>query len=133
MNSPVIADTHIIIWDRLAPDRLTPKAKRVISQADREYKIVVCEISLWEIAMLIKKGRIVTEVSFIEVMRDILDSRNYVLQGITPEIAFLATEMTIDTKDPADKLIAATSIVLGLPLISADHFMHKATEVKTIW
>jgi len=133
MNSPVIADTHIIVWDRLAPDRLTPKARKAISQADRDHKIMICEISLWEIAMLIKKGRMVTDVPFIELMRDILDSRNYVLQGISPEIASLATEMTIDTKDPADKLIAATSIILGLPLISADRFMHKSTEVRTIW
>ena len=64
---------------------------------------------------------------------DILDSRHYVIQGITPEIALLATEMSIDTKDPADKLIAATSIVLGLPLISADQFMRNSTEVRTIW
>jgi prevent-host-death family protein len=133
MNSPVILDTHVIIWDRLAPERVSPKARKAISQADREHGIVISEISLWEIAMLIRKGRIVTDVSYIELMTDILDSRNYVLQGITPEIAFLATEMSIDTKDPADKLIAATSIALGLPLISADRFMHKATEVRTIW
>ncbi|MBK8829745.1 MAG: type II toxin-antitoxin system VapC family toxin [Saprospiraceae bacterium] len=133
MNSPVVVDTHIVIWDRLAPDKLSEKARKAITDADSKHNLVISEISFWEIAMLIKKRRIVPELPFLEMMTDILDSRHYVIQGITPEIALLATEMSIDTKDPADKLIAATSIVLGLPLISADQFMRNSTEVRTIW
>jgi PIN domain nuclease of toxin-antitoxin system len=131
--SSVVVDTHIIIWDRLEPERLSAKAKRAISEADNHHNLVICEISLWEIAMLIKKKRIVPDIPYTELIKDLLDSRNYILQGITPEIALIATEMSIDTKDPADTLIAATSIVLGVPLISADQFMRQSTETRTIW
>lgn len=131
--SSVVVDTHIVIWDRLDPDRLSPKARKAFVQADTNHTIVICEISFWEIAMLISKKRIVSNISFMELMKGILDSRNYILQGITPEIALLATELSIDTKDPVDTLIAATSIVLGLPLISADQFMRQSTEIRTIW
>jgi PIN domain nuclease of toxin-antitoxin system len=117
----------------LDPDRLLPKARKAFVQADTHHTIVICEISFWEIAMLISKKRIVSNIPFMELMKGILDSRNYILQGITPEIALLATELSIDTKDPADTLIAATSIALGLPLISADQFMRQSTEVRTIW
>ncbi|MEP6648186.1 MAG: type II toxin-antitoxin system VapC family toxin [Saprospiraceae bacterium] len=131
--SYVVIDTHIIIWDRLAPERLSTKARKSLTEADVNHQIIICEISLWEIAMLIKKKRIIPDLSYTELMEEILHSRNYILQGITPEIAYLASELEIDTKDPADRLIAATSISLDLPLITADQHMLTYDRLKTIW
>jgi PIN domain nuclease of toxin-antitoxin system len=131
--SSIIVDTHVIIWDQLDPGKLSAKARKAITKADNNHQIIICEISLWEIAMLIKKKRIVLDILYMELMENILHSRNYILQGITPEIALLATEMSIETKDPADKLIAATSIVLGFPLVTSDQCMLQSTETRTIW
>lgn len=83
--------------------------------------------------MLISKRRIISDLSYPELMEEILHSRNYKLQGITTDIAFLASEIPLETKDPADKLIAATAISLGLPLITADQHMLTYDRLKTIW
>ncbi|MGB4849170.1 MAG: type II toxin-antitoxin system VapC family toxin [Saprospiraceae bacterium] len=131
--SSVVIDTHIIIWDRLAPDRLSTKARNSLTEADDKHQLIICEISLWEIAMLISKRRIISDLSYPELMEEILHSRNYKLQGITTDIAFLASEIPLETKDPADKLIAATAISLGLPLITADQHMLTYDRLKTIW
>ena len=58
----IIVDTHVIIWDALKPGLLSKKAKEAIAQANEEDGIIFCEISLWEIAMLVQKGRIRIEV-----------------------------------------------------------------------
>ena len=57
-NEVIVLDTHVIIWDALKPNLLSKKAKQLINQANDEDGIIFCEISLWEIAMLIKKNRI---------------------------------------------------------------------------
>ena len=131
--STLIVDTHIMIWDQLDPGKLSQKAKKAIELADKHHQIIVCEISLWEIAILIKKKRLVIDMTYLDFMDQILHSRNYLLQGINPEIANLASEVAIDTKDPADKLIVATSIFLGHPLVSIDRFMRESSGIKTIW
>ena len=62
----VIADTHIIVWKALKPSMLSKEAKKSIDIANETDGIIFCEISLWEIAMLIQKKRIEIDVSYIE-------------------------------------------------------------------
>ena len=49
----IVLDTCAIIWDALDADRLSPKAKDAIELNARE--LIISDISIWEIAMLIKK------------------------------------------------------------------------------
>lgn len=131
--SSIVIDTHVLIWDQLDPKRVSTKARKAIDFAEKNHKIILCEISLWEISILMKKRRLVVDMAYLDFIDDVMQTKQYDLQGINPEIAFLASDLDIDTNDPADKLIAATSIVLGLPLISADQFLRKSSEVRTIW
>jgi PIN domain nuclease of toxin-antitoxin system len=131
--SSVVIDTHILIWDQLDPNRISRKARKAIDLAEKKHQIILCEISLWEISILMKKRRLVMDMSYLEFIEEVLQTKNYHLQGMNAEIAFLGSEIDLDTKDPADRIIAATSIVLGLPLISADQFMLQSADIKTIW
>lgn len=131
--SSVVIDTHILIWDQLDPKRISKKARKALELAEGNHKIILCEISLWEISILMKKRRLVMDMSYLDFINDVLQTKNYHVQGMDAEIAFLGSEIDLDTKDPADRIIAATSIVLGLPLISADQFMIKSADMKTIW
>jgi len=62
----MVLDTHVIIWDALKPEMLSQKAKRAIRAANDGDGIVFCQISLWEIAMLMRKGRLRVDVEFRE-------------------------------------------------------------------
>ncbi|MEO6132031.1 MAG: type II toxin-antitoxin system VapC family toxin [Saprospiraceae bacterium] len=128
-----MVDTHVILWDHLDHKRMTSKAKRAIIQADENHQIVICEISLWEIAMLMKKKRLKLHISYPDFIDEILHARNYILQGISPEIANMSSEINIGTNDPADNIITASAMVLGIPLITADQSIQKFPELKTIW
>ncbi len=130
----IVLDTHVIIWNALQPDRLSRKAKSTIAKANQEDGILFCDISLWEIAMLIHKKRVVVDTSYAEFIHLLLASNKYILKMITPEIAELSTTLPASiSKDPADRIIAATSIIEHAQLVTADANLRKASILETIW
>ena len=130
----IVVDTHIIIWNALKPEMLSQKAKKAISAANNSDGIIFCEISLWEIAMLMHKGRLSMDIGYLEFIKLILESNDYSLMGITPEIAALSTDLSLDNnKDPADRIIAATSIIKNTKLVTADKKLRQSKKVATIW
>jgi len=130
----IAVDTHVIIWDALKPELLSKRAKAAIARANEEDGIIFCEISLWEIAMLVQKGRISIAVSYLEFIKLLFASNQYRLQGITPEIAELSTQLPeYINKDPADRIIAATSLIRKIPLVTADSNLLQADMLTTIW
>jgi len=130
----IVVDTHIIIWDALKPEMLSGKAENAISAANNSDGIIFCEISMWEIAMLMHKKRISIDIEYVEFIKLILESNKYVLRGITPEIAWLSTDLFSDNnKDPADRIIAATSIIENANLVTADKELRQSKKISTIW
>ena len=128
----ILLDTCAVIWDALEPNQLTPKAKNAIERYQNE--LIVCDISIWEIAMLIRKDRLVVESTTFGFIRLLLEARNFQVQEITAEIAELSVNFGPEiSNDPADRLIAATSILHNAPVVSADQNLRKATLVETIW
>jgi len=108
----IVVDTHVILWDALKPELLSERAKQVIARANEGDGIIFCEISLWEIAM----------------------PNKYQYQGVTPEIAELSTQLPKEiNKDPADRIIAATSLVQKIPLVTADTNLRRSGMLTTIW
>jgi len=130
----IVVDTHIIIWNALKPEMLSGKAEKAISAANNSDGIIFCEISLWEIAMLMHKERLSIDIEYTEFIQLILESNKYVFRGITPEIAWLSTGLFSDNnKDPADRIITATSIIENANLVTADNELRKSKKVATIW
>ncbi len=130
----ICIDTHIIIWDALKPEALSWKAKKAINQANEKDGIIISDISLWEIAMLMKKNRLEINVPYLEFIDLIISSNNYILKGISPKIADLSVNLPEEiNQDPADRIICATSIIYKAPLVTTDKNLLKSKSVKTIW
>jgi len=130
----IVADTHVIIWDALKPELLSPRAKKAICEANRLDGIIFCEISLWEIAMLMKKRRLSVDVNYQEFIRLVSDSNNYIFKGISPQIAELSTHLFSTTnKDPADRIISATAIIEKANLVTSDKILRRSKKIHTIW
>lgn len=128
----IVLDTCAIIWDALDASKLTPKAEKAIEQNAGE--LVICDISIWEIAMLIKRKRLVIDFDTSGFINLLLQSRNFRIQEITPEIAELSVNFISEVNnDPADRLIAATSILRSAPIVTADQNLREATVIETIW
>ena len=128
----IVLDTCAIIWDALDASQLTSKAKNAIER--HESDLLICDISIWEIAMLIKRKRLVVDLSASGFISLLLQARNFHIQAITPEIAELSVNLGAQINyDPADSLIAATSILGNAPIVTADRNLRGAAVVETIW
>ena len=130
----IVVDTHIIIWHALQPELLTQKSVDAIDNANKEDGIIFCRISLWEIAMLMKKQRLQVEIGYQAFIKLVFQSNRYVYRELSPEIAELSTQLPPSVnKDPADRIIAATSIFENVPLVTAAKNLRTTTSISTIW
>ena len=103
-------DTHVLLH-AVAGD-LTAQEQRLLS-ADRWS---ISGIVLWEIAKLAQLRRIAVDLQDPEVSRVLAAVHVW---PITLEIALASTRLDVRL-DPADELIAATSVVHRLPLVTRD-------------
>jgi len=130
----ILLDTCAIIWDALDQSKLTTKALKAIDRADKNNALIISDISIWEIAMSVKKGRIEIDTNAATFINLFIQSRNISVVQISPEIAELSTNFDpgIST-DRADRLIAATSIFHNAQLVTADKKLLGSEMVDTLW
>lgn len=130
----VICDTHVLIFDALVPERLTPTAQQALEQSADRRELACCDITLWEIAMLIAKKRLHPGTNAIPFIEDLLLARYVKILPITAEIAVLSqTHPALRYGDPADRLIAATTFHYRASLITSDTRLRKIDHLSTIW
>jgi len=133
MPTPIICDTHILIFWQDAPERLSDAAQLAIENGLQHKALACCDISFWEIAMLINAGRLRKDISPGQYMADLSLALSLTVLPITPEIAALSQEDFFLHKDPADRIIAATAIHLNAPLITADKKLRALQSLNVIW
>ena len=130
----ILLDTHIIFWLTTRPERLSRAATRAIAAAERSAGLAISSISLWELASLIDKGRIHVDGSTERFLTRLAERAGLALLDITPEIAALTVQFPPNfTRDPADRIIAATARAHGLPLVTKDQNMQESPLLRTIW
>lgn len=129
----IICDTHVLVFDALAPSRLSAKVRRRLKEGESAGQLACADISLWEIAMLIAKRRLQVDDEIAAFIQTLLDSRGYRVHPITAEIAALSQAVQITAKDPADRLIAATALAAGAELLSADQALKAISGLKVVW
>lgn len=117
----LVLDTHILLWILLEPEEISKTIKQKITVAQNNNKLVISTISLWEIAMLNHKKRI----NIYEPIKNFLESitaiEGLIVKDISPEIAAESTLLTDGFHgDPADRIIVATTKILGATLLTRD-------------
>jgi PIN domain nuclease of toxin-antitoxin system len=128
----ILLDTHIVIWLALEPDRLSKRAKEAIRAARIQGELAIAGITLLELAWLAEKGRVETTFSVESFVR-VCASKMTVLP-ITPEIAARAVSFPDSyPKDPQDRLIGATALVEGIPLVTHDQQIKKSGMIPVVW
>jgi PIN domain nuclease of toxin-antitoxin system len=124
-------DTHALLWAVADTKRLSRTATSAI-RAHKEEGLVIAAITLWELAMLVARGRIQAFGTVDASVR--LLTEGMIVKPITAEIASIAAQFPRDfPNDPADRLIAATARAEGLALITRDEKLHQSPLVETIW
>ncbi|MDQ2695913.1 MAG: type II toxin-antitoxin system VapC family toxin [Pseudomonadota bacterium] len=131
----IICDTHALLFWADQRHRLTPAALGAL-EAGRDADDLACsDISLWEIAILFRKGRLVLPAGHApaQYMDDIVQSLRLSVLPITPAIAARAESGIVPHGDPADRLIAATTLVHNAALITADEKLRALPGLHCVW
>jgi PIN domain nuclease of toxin-antitoxin system len=115
----ILLDTHALVWMDADDAALGPTARVVVQQAWDAERLAVSAISFWECAMLHARGRLQLARSPVAWRTELL-AAGLVEIPIDGEIAVLAAGIESLHKDPADRFIAATAIVRGAALVTAD-------------
>lgn len=111
-TAAVVFDTHI--WLRAsAGDPQLGELRNFRGTA------IVPAISVWEVAMLASKGRVELKPAVDRWIRENLQAPVR-LEPLHPEISLESCRLEDFHGDPADRLIVATALVVGAPLITAD-------------
>lgn len=130
----LILDTCALIFDALTPERLSAKASAAIKQADKAGRLACADISLWEIAMLISKGRIDPGTDPKTFIQLVLAARAIKVQPVTPEIAAKSAQTNFCSHgDPADRLIAATAMLSKARLVTSDKKLADVSGLQIVW
>jgi PIN domain nuclease of toxin-antitoxin system len=129
----IVLDTHAIVFDALVPKRLSPRARKAIEAAAEDHRLACSDISLWEIAMLISRGRLHPAMDARQFLDDVITARSMQVLAITPEIAVLSQSDAFAHGDPADRLIAATAQSFRASLVTSDERLRALKEIATIW
>ena len=128
----ILLDTHALVWLRVDPGKLSPKAGEAIRAARQRDGLAISAITLWELAWLATDGRLHvtgTVDAFVEKIASTITIR-----PITIQIAVLASQLpSTYPGDPSDRLIGATALAEGITLVTKDRSLHSFKQIKTIW
>lgn len=129
-----VTDTHSLIWYLEDSPRLSPAARDAFAACDRgEGLLLIPTICLVEIVYLEEKGRIPSNLRAQLQSHLQAGTTGLLLAPLTREVAeALPRVPRVDVPDMPDRIIAATAVELGLPLISRDRRI-ELSDVETIW
>jgi PIN domain nuclease of toxin-antitoxin system len=130
----VVADTHAVVSYLRDPGRLSPAALRAMEKATQTGALIhVSAISLVEVTYLIEKGR-VPAASWDVLIADLTDpTTNLRLAPVDLETAQAVGQIPYrEVPDLPDRIVAATALRLGLPLITRDARI-RSSRITTIW
>ena len=129
-----VADTHAAIWFLFGDPRLSAAARNFFERAAiARQKILLSPISLVEVVYLIEKDRVPR--SAFDDLRAALNNPNHILAEapLTAEVAEAMRRVPrADVPDMPDRIVSATAIFLGVPLISRDARI-RTSNVQTVW
>src|SRR3990167_7668521 len=114
----IILDTCAMVFDALCPEKLSVSAGNTIKHAEKQKMLFCCDISLWEVAMLVQKKRIQPGTDIQNFLNVMLTARSITVLEITTSIAAFSVQNIFHHHDPADRLIASTALYYEASLLT---------------
>jgi PIN domain nuclease of toxin-antitoxin system len=113
----LLLDTHLVLWAALAPERLSPTARRLIEA--RTESVAFSDATLWEVAIKSSLGKPNFRVD-AATLRKGLVTAGFDELPIRAEHVLAVAGLPLLHRDPFDRLLVAQAAVEGLTLLTAD-------------
>ena len=127
----LVADTHALVWYFAGDERLSRRARQAFQQADAgRWTVLVPAIVLYETSLLESMGRL--RFSYRELRQQLELRAGLPIEPLTPEDVDESRAL-LSIADPFDRLIAATALRVGVPLITCDANLTAAPALRAYW
>ncbi|HEY0794849.1 MAG TPA: type II toxin-antitoxin system VapC family toxin [Acidisarcina sp.] len=128
----IVLDTCAVVWMLGDSSLLSSSARGAIEESGVVGGVFISGITLYELAWLIKNNRLASDISLDAFFKEV-ESKCLVLP-ISSAIARLAVELPNSyPKDPMDRIIGATALDRGIPLVTRDRGIRNSKAVPVIW
>jgi PIN domain nuclease of toxin-antitoxin system len=114
----ILLDTHV--WVRWLASDINPLPAGMINSIETADQLAVSAISCWEVAWLVRRGRIEITQPLGQWTEWALGDSGVICLPVGREIAMLAANLPEHHRDPADRLIIATAVHHDAHLASLD-------------
>ena len=128
-----LLDTHVWLWWLSDPELLSEPASDAIESARSSATLAVSSISVWEMAMLVEKGRVELVMSPSDLLAHCERLPFLRFVPLTNPIALRSVELEPFHADLADRMIVATAVHHGAKLVTKDRRIHDFEEIVSIW
>jgi PIN domain nuclease of toxin-antitoxin system len=125
----IVLDTSVLIYWNLDPVKLTEAAEQAIKEADQ---IIVSSISIWEMGLKAKRGRLELPLSIAEYTQRLQKLERLEITPVDVNIWLENLSLNWGHRDPADRTIVATASLLNCPLVTSDRTI-RAFYKQSIW
>ena len=126
----MLLDTHIWLWALLDPARLSRAVRALLASPTETVRL--SPISVWEAVMLAERGRIALEPDPRSWLDRALAAAPVAEAPLTFEVAMASRSIALEHRDPADRFIAASALVFGLTLVTADARLLDCPDIEVM-
>lgn len=126
----MLLDTHIWLWALLDPARLSRAVRALLASPTETLRL--SPISVWEAVMLAERGRIALEPDPRRWLDRALAAAPVAEAPLTFEVAMASRSIALEHRDPADRFIAASALVFGLTLVTADARLLDCPDIEVL-
>lgn len=126
----LLLDTHVWIWSHLDRDKLSRRVLRALEDPSNE--IWLSPISVWELLMLVEKGRVELDEDVEKWIARVIETAPPREAPLTTEVALASRQVRLSHGDPADAFLIATAKVFDLTLVTSDARLLKTEGVSIL-
>jgi PIN domain nuclease of toxin-antitoxin system len=128
----IVLDTHALLWWALDPEQLSESASEVVAQMERVGGFASA-ISIWELGVKVKRGKLELPIRIEEFARRV--ERGGVVELLPVDTGTWLRSLSLkwDHADPADRVIVATALLRGVPLLTKDETIRAFSEITCVW
>lgn len=128
----ILLDTHALLWWALDPAKLSETARVWCERMEVEGGFA-SSISIWEIGVKVQRGKLELGISTDELARRIADSAVVELLSVDCSTWIRSLALPWEHRDPADRVIVASALLRGLPVLTKDTRIHAFAGANCIW
>jgi PIN domain nuclease of toxin-antitoxin system len=128
----ILLDTHALLWWALDPGQLSTTATDAV-RAMEERGGFASSISIWELGIKVQRGQLELPITVDEFALRVEQSGVVELVPVDTAIWLRTLSLAWPHRDPAARVIVATALLKGVPVLTKDTLLREFDGVDCVW